>query len=104
MANANDVGVIHMSLQGIPPGKRLHTTSNHQSITIHIRSGLHAFLVGHPLLDAFVVQVSPVHRDPTARPPARLHPTIVSDDMALEVGNTLVHLDVVAPDDGALEV
>ena len=93
-----------MPLQGVPPSKGLHATSNHQSPPKHVRSGFDALLFGHPLLDALPVQVSPVHPNSAARPLVGLHPAIVSRDVTFEVGYTLVLLDVVTPNDGALEV
>ena len=104
MANARDVWIIHMPLQGVPPRERLHATSNHQSLPKHIRSSIDVLLLGHPLLDARVVQVCPVHVNSAARPLARLYPTIVSHDVPLEVGNTPILLCVFAPNDRALEV
>jgi len=104
MPDARDVGIINVPLQSVPPGEGLLATSNHQSTPEHIRSGLDALLVGHPLLDTLPIQVGPVHRDPTARPLFWLHPAIVGNDVALEVRNALVRLGVIASDDGALEV
>lgn len=93
-----------MPLQGVPSGEGVEATSNHQLTPKHVRSGLDMVFFGHALLDAYVVQVGPVHHDPTARPLFRLHPTIVSDDMALEVRDALVPLEVLTSDDGTTEV
>jgi len=104
MSDARDVRIIYVSLQGIPPGKSLLTTSNHKLTLKHICSSLDLLLLGHTLFDALAVQVGPIHPDTTASPLFRLPPAVVSHDVALEVGNTLVLLDVLASDDGALEV
>ena len=104
MPDTREVAVVNMSLQGVPPGKGLQTTSDPQLTSKHIRSGLDLLLFGHPLLNAPGVQVSDIHRDTTANPLFRLHPAVVSKDMALEVWNALVLLGVVASSDGALEV
>ena len=104
MPDARDIRIIHVSLQGIPPGKGLLTTSNHQLTLKHICSSLDLFLLGHTLFYALTVQISPIHPDTTASPLFWLPPAVVSHDMALEVGNTVVLLDVLASDDGTLEV
>ena len=104
MSDTPDVRIIDMSLQGVPPGEFLQTTPNHQLTPEQIRSSLDLFLFGHTLLDAPAVQVGPLHPNTTAGPPSRLHPAIVSHDVAFEVGNSLVFLNVVASNDGALEV
>ena len=104
MPNARDAGVVNMSLQGVPPGKGLQATSNPQLTSKHIRSGLDLLLFCHPLFNAPFVQVSDIHRDTTANPLFRLHPTVVSKDVAFEVGDASVLLEVVASDDGTMEV
>ena len=102
--NTRDVGIIHMPLQCIPPGKSLHTTSNRQSTLEHIRSSLDTLLVCHALPDALSVQVSLVDPNSAAYPLIRLLPTIVGYDMALEIWNTMVPLLIVASDGRAQEV
>jgi hypothetical protein len=102
--NARKVGVVHMPLQGVPPGERLQATPNPQLSPERIRSSLHALLVGHARLDADPIQVRPIHRNPTARPPVRVDPPTVGHDMTLEIGNAMVLLFVVAPDDRAEEM
>lgn len=102
--DAREVRVVHMPLQGVPPGKRLQATPDPQLSSEWIRSNLDALLVGHARLDADPIQVGPIHRNPTARPPVWDNPPIVGHDMALEVGNAMVLLFVVAPDDRAEEV
>jgi len=104
MPDARDVRIVHMPLQGVPPGESLQTTSNHQLTLKYTCSSLDLFLFGHTLLDALAVQVGPFHPDTTASPLFRLHPAVVSHDVALEVGDAPVLLDVVTSDDGALEV
>ena len=104
MPNAWDAGVVNMSLQGVPPGKGLQATSNPQLTSKHIRSGLDLLLFCHPLFNAPFVQVSDIHRDTTANPLFRLHPTVVSKDVTFEVGDASVLLEVVASDDGTMEV
>ena len=104
MSNARDFGIVNVPLQGVPPGKGRQTTPNHQLTLERICSSLPLLLFGHTLLDVLAVQVGYLHPDTTASPLFRLYPTIVSHDVALEVGNAPVLLDVVASDDGALEV
>ena len=104
MSNARDFGVVNVPLQGIPPGKGLQTTPKHQPTPEQICSGLDLLLFGHAFLDVLAVQMGHLYLDTTASPLFRLHPAIVSHDVALEVGNAPVLLDVVASDDGALEV
>ena len=104
MSNARDFGIVNVPLQGVPPGKGLQTTPKHQLTPEQICSGLDLLLFGHTLLDVLTVQVSHLYPDTTAGPLFRLHPAIVSHDVTLEVGNAPVLLDVVASDDGALEV
>ena len=87
-----------MPLQSGHPGKRLHTTPNHQLVLEHIRSNPDA-LPG----DAHLIQEGPIHHSPTAHPPVRVNPAIVGRDMMLEIGNAMVLL-VVASDDRELEV
>jgi len=104
MSDARDFGIINVPLQGVPPGKGLPTTPNHQPTPEQICPSLDLFLFGHTLLDVFAVQVGHLHPDTTANPLFRLRRAIVSRDVTIEVGNTPVLLDVVASGDGALEV
>ena len=104
MSNTQDFRIINVPLQGVPPGKGLPTTPNHQPTPEQICSSLDLFLFGHALLDVLAVQVGNLHPDTTANPLFRPRPAIVSHDVTLEVGNTPVLLDVVASNDGALEV
>lgn len=104
MPNARDVGIIQMPLQGVPPGESVHATSNHQPAPKDICSSPNVILLSHVLLDVHPVKVSPIHPNPTARPPLGPHQMVVSVDMALKVGNALISLDMAAPGDGAPEV
>ena len=104
MPGARNVGIIHMPLQRIPPRKALHATSNHQSTPELIRPSLDALFVGHTQSDTLPIQMRPIHPNTTAYPFLRLPPTRVSLDVALEVRNPSVTLDVVASGDGATEV
>jgi len=103
MSNARELGIINVPLQGVPPGKALPTTPNHQLTPEPICPSLDLFLFGHTLLDVLAIQVGRLHPDTTANPLFRLRPAIVSHDVTLEVGKAPVLLDVVASGDGALE-
>lgn len=102
--NARKVGIIDVPLQGISPGKSPQTTSDHKLTREHVRSGLNTLLVRQAFLDALAVQVGFTHADSTAYPLFRLPPTDVGCDVTLQVWNTLVPLDVIASDEGTLEV
>ena len=101
MSDARDLAIVDVPLQRVPSRKRLHATSDHQSSPKVVRPSLNAFVIGHTQLEALVVQMRPIHSNPAAYPLFRLSPTTVRFDVALEVGNTLVLLDVVASDNRA---
>lgn len=103
MSDALDVWIIHVPLEGVPPGESLHTAPNHQPVSVHICAGLDAFLIGHALRDPGSIQVGPIHPDPTTDPLFWLPPTVVGHDMALKVRNALVLLSMFASEDRALE-
>ena len=102
--DAQDIGVIHMPLQSVPPGKGHHAASDHQLSPEQIRSSRDVLLLSHPLLDSQPVQLGLVHINPTARPLVGVHPAIVNSNVALEFGMALIPLDVVTSDDGTFEV
>jgi hypothetical protein len=85
-----ETGAVRIPLQSVL-GKRLHATPSHQLSPKRIRSSLGARLLGYPRLDVLLIQVDPIHLNPTAHPWVR-------DNLAL------VLLDVAPPDDGVLKV
>lgn len=85
MPSTGDIGVIHMPLQRIPPGKSHHTTPNHQSTSEHISPCLYALLVSHVLADALTIDVCLINPNSTAHPLLRLPPTTVGSYVAPEV-------------------
>ena len=93
-----------MPLQRIPPREGLHATSNHQPTSKVVRSSFDALFVGHTQSDTLSIQMRPTHPNTTAYPLLRLPPTSVSFNVALEVWNPSVTLDVVASGDRATEV
>lgn len=102
--DARDVGIVNMSLQGIPPSESLLTTPDHQSAPNHVRPSLDTLLVRHALLYTRMIKVGPIHTNPAAHPSLRFPPTIVSFDMALEIRYAKVLLDIGTPSDGAVRV
>lgn len=103
MPDAGDFGVIDVPLQGIPPGKSIETTSNHQLTPEQIRPSLYLLILGHALLDPRVVRPSNVHRNPTARPLFRFQPATMRHYVTVQVWNSMIFLNIVTPNDGALE-
>lgn len=103
MPDAREVVIVHMPLQCVSPRKRTHAPPNHQLTSEHIRAGLNALLIGHPLLDPLGIKMRPIHANSTACPLLGLHPAAVSQDMAPEFWLPTVFLAVLAAGDGALE-
>jgi len=101
MSDARDLVIVDVPLQRVPPRKRLHATPDHQSTLEIVRPSFDAFVVGHTRLEAVVVQMHPLHPNSATYPLLRLSPTTVGFDVAFEVGNAPVLLNVIASDDGA---
>ena len=104
VSDTRDVGVINMSFQRIPPSKRLQATPNHQLSPKHIRSSLGQLFFVHTLPHQYPVQVGVFCCNATTDPLVRLEPAIMDDDVALQIRNAPVLLDVVASNDRTPEL